>query len=245
MSETSCFWLGNSCSLNHGIILTAPPPIVFAEREIEAVSVAGRSGDLIFDTGRYKNVPIPYECAIIPEAGNSLRDTAVSALNLLRSAAGYSRLENTFQKDTFRVGRVASKISIESIMEQAGRFTVEFDCKPQRFKKSGEKAVPFSVEGQIWNSTEFEALPLIYVYGSAAGTVMVGGTTVEIKEISDQIILDCDIQNAYRQVADSAPENCNGMIYAPEFPKLLPGLNPVSFAGGISKVEIIPRWWTL
>ena len=30
-----------------------------------------------------------------------------------------------------------------------------------------------------------------------------------------------------------------------EFPKLVPGSNTISFSGGITSVEIIPRWWTI
>jgi phage-related protein len=29
------------------------------------------------------------------------------------------------------------------------------------------------------------------------------------------------------------------------FPKLVPGENNISFSGGITSVEVIPKWWTL
>ena len=244
MNELNGFSLGGKCSQDYGLIMTEPPHIVIAEREVETISVVGRSGNLMVDKGRYKNVTIPYKCAIIPE-GQTLRDAAVSAAELLRPMAGYLRLENTFHPESYRMARISSQISIESIVEQAGRFTVNFDCKPQRFLKSGEFPIAYESAGELFNPTMETALPLITVYGTGPGEVSVGGVTVEIKEIEDQITLDCDLQQAYRQVADSGPENYNGKIYAPNFPALQPGTNGISFTGGITKVEIIPRWWTL
>ena len=46
--------------------------------------------------------------------------------------------------------------------------------------------------------------------------------------------------NAY-----SGLQNKNMDIEAPEFPALLPGENKIGFSGGIQKVEIVPRWWTI
>jgi phage-related protein len=143
------------------------------------------------------------------------------------------------------MARVYSEITVESIVEKAGIFTVNFDFKPQRFLKTGEHMLSFGAAGTIWNPTLFPAKPIITVYGTGAGTVTVGDQTVTIKAIEDQIILDCDLQQAYRQLGDGAPENMNGNIKAPDFPQLLAGGNPVRWTGDIERVEIIPRWWTL
>ena len=83
------------------------------------------------------------------------------------------------------------------------------------------------------------------VYGTGAGTVTLGQVTVPIFSIQDQLILDCDLQNAYRQSDAGILDYCNGDIYAPQFPVLQPGENPVEFTGDITGVEIIPRWWEL
>lgn len=241
----NAFSLGGEFSEDYGIIMTAPPDLVTAERDVERFSVSGRNGDLVVDKGRYKNVTISYKCAVVPSDGEDYREMAIHVAELLRPACEYQRLENTYDPWHFRMARVSSQVSIESIVEQAGKFTVNFDCKPQRFLVSGESKVTYESAGTIVNPTSETAIPLITVYGTEAGEVSVAGVTVQIKEIQDQITLDCDIQDAYRQVADSGPENCNGKIYAPEFPVLQPGVNGISFTGGITKVEIIPRWWTL
>lgn len=246
------FFLDQCRSRDYGIILTEPPPIVLAEREVDVVSVAGSSGDLYIDRGRYKNVTVPYRCAIIPGRYHTLREVVTLAVSMLRPTAGYRRLANTFDPHHYSMARISSAISVESIVEQAGKFTINFDCKPQRFLKSGE--MPVRLEGtyqtvELYNPTAFASQPLITVYNSlavaAAGTLTINGITVRINTFDDQVTLDCELMDAYRQVADGAPENWNSKIYAPVFPELAPGVNTISWTGGIGAVEIIPRWWTL
>lgn len=245
MTGNNWFSLDGLGSENFGIIITEPPPEIIPERDVESVSVLGVSGDLTVDNGRYKNAVVPYKCAILPADSQNLREAVQYAMALLRPTAGYCRMEDSYRPDLFRYARIAKQISVESIVEQAGKFTLKFDCKPQRYLKSGEAVIRMTAPDTLHNFTLFDAQPIITVYGSGAGTVSVSGCTVEIKAMEDQITLDCELMDAYRQVGDGAPENMNGSIYAPEFPVLKPGDNPITWTGGVTAVDIIPRWWTL
>ena len=239
------FTLGGTFSGDYKIFLTSPPPIVLAERDTTAETVEGYNGDLTYDNGRYKNVVIPYKCAIIPQGEHTLRDAVVDATRLLASTADYRRFEDSFDSAHFRRARIKSCISVESIMEQAGKFEIPFDCKPQRYLKSGEYVRRFSVPGIIHNPTDFTALPIITVYGAGAGTVTVNGTLINILEIDAPIVLDCELQDAYSVANSGALENKNGVVSAPDFPVLSSGDNAVAFTGDITHIEIKPRWWTL
>lgn len=111
---------------------------------------------------------------------------------------------------------------------------------PQRFLKIGEIPMTLTAPKTIHNPG-MEALPLITVYGTGAGSVTVGGVTVDIKSLDEYVILDCDTQNAYRGIL----ENKNNTISAPEFPTIPPGESRVGWTGGVERVEIVPRWWVL
>lgn len=119
-------------------------------------------------------------------------------------------------------------------------FALSFDCAPQRFLKSGELPVIFSEPGVLYNSTAFVSKPLIAVTGSGAGSLTVNDVTVGILSLDGSLTLDCDTQNAY-----SGYQNKNSTISAPVFPVLSPGENQISWTGGVTGVEITPRWWTL
>ncbi len=242
---TGYFELNGVNSADFGIILTKAPPMEFAQRDVETVQVPGRSGDLVMDNGRYNNVTLKYTCALIPPSGETMRETVISALGYLRQLSTYARLEDSFHPDCFRLAMAVDSVSVDSLVEKAGEFTLKLECKPQRFLKSGETAVEFDAAGEIENPTLFPSQPLIKVTGTGAGAVTVGDATVRIDAITDFLYLDCETMNAYYQAGEAAAENKNGDIYAPTFPSLLPGSNPVSWTGDITGLTITPRWWTL
>ena len=119
-------------------------------------------------------------------------------------------------------------------------FTVQFDRKPQKFLKSGERVITFTANGQIRNETLFDAKPLVRVYGT--GTVSIGEKSIQVVQSNTYVDIDCEIQNAYKEGT-----NCNGDIrlLSGDFFSLVHGNNGVTISSGISKVEITPRWWTL
>ena len=237
------FKFGDKTTLDFDMHVERYPKQIGARRRSNTVSVPGRNGDLHFLEDAFDNYTQPYECYFhgslpMPEQAHGVKTW------LLRSGS-YQRLEDTYDPKYFRLASFLGPIDIENTLNKYGRCTVLFDCAPQSFLKSGEYPVPFDAPGILVNPTEFAALPLITVYGSDAGSVTIGNRTVTIKSIEDRIVLDCDLQHAYRQTGEAAPENMNAHISAPEFPKLLAGENPISWTGGIERIEIIPRWWTL
>lgn len=219
------------------------PAQIGAQRKHSSVSVPGRNGDLHFLENAFSNYTQPYACYFHGDLPTPEQAHAVKAW-LLGSGA-YRRLEDVYDPNHFRLASFLGPIDIENILNKYGRCTVNFDCAPQSFLKSGEIAVEFSDAGILHNPTAFEALPLITVYGTDAGTVTIGEYTVTINAITDPIILDCDTQNAYSQPGEGALENQNGNIRTVPFPSLSPGDNVIAFTGGITNLEIIPRWWEL
>lgn len=241
----SAFCFNGKLSTDLSVILTQSPIETVPERDVEVVDIPGRNGDLIFDRGRYRNTLRTYECAFLSETPDTydLRLRAVCAM--LRPTAGYFRLEDTYNRNVFRMARSVGSLSVTSLARQAGTFTVEFDCKPQVFLKDGEIPVVFRTPEMIYNDTAHNALPLIRVFGSAAGEITLGGVTVAVHRLEDTLVLDCETCNAYSVDTGGNLISQNSEIYAPKFPALLPGENEVSWTGGIEHLEIIPRWWTL
>ena len=240
----NAFTLGGHRSTDFGIIMTAPPKMTFAEADVETISVMGRSGDLIFSKDRYKNVPVQYECAILPDNANTLWEVSFAALPMLRPSHTYQKLVNSYYPESYRMARVSSPVSVESILRKAGKFTITFDCKPQRYLYSGLETISFTDPANL-NNAYMTALPIIKVYGTGDGAISIGGTVVQIIGQTDPITMDCDIQDAYHETADGILENRNHQISAPKFPQLMPGVNAIGWSGGVERLEITPRWWTL
>lgn len=229
-------------SLAYDVWLTEAHTEDVPAKNVEATAIAGRNGDLLTDKERWDNIEITYSAAILQ--GFSDRYSALMAA--ITSPRGYQRLEDSLRPDEFRLAVFRDAVRPKNTpYNKAGQFDLLFFCKPQRFLKSGEESIPFAEAGTLYNHTLFDAQPIITVYGSGAGTVSISGCTVEIKAMEDQITLDCELMDAYRKVGGGASQNMNGSIYAPEFPVLKPGDNTISWTGGVTAVDIIPRWWTL
>jgi phage-related protein len=82
---------------------------------------------------------------------------------------------------------------------------------------------------------------LITVYGTGPGTVTVGSVTLNIISLTDYLKIDCEEMNVYRETA----ENKNNCVSLGEYPSIPEGKSKVTFTGGITSVDIMPRWWML
>lgn len=207
------------------------------EREYERISIPGRNGDLLIDNGRYSNLELEYDAII----HSNLNENLSNLKNIFMSKTGYRRLEDTFYPDEFRLAQYSGIFETEKlIVGDVAHFKLRFDCKPQRFLKSGETTVTFSSNGNLSNPTQMTALPLVRVYGT--GQLTIGGNTIKINTNSSYTDIDCDLQDAFR-----GSTNCNGNIElsSGKFFELKSGSNSVSLGSGITSVIITPRWWRL
>lgn len=220
-----------------GIFISGEGTFSSPERNTSSQEVPGRNGALLFDMGNYKNAPVKYPAFIISGLPTRIRDF----LNFAGAQIGYQRLEDTYHPYEFRMAKFKTNPSIDTAgyMNKSGKFTLEFDCKPQRFLKSGEEITTLEADGVILNRTLQNAKPLLRVYGTA-GSIEIGAETIEISAIDDYVDIDCEIMDAYKGAV-----NCNSNVSFTDDIVLSPGDNNISLSGGITKIEITPRWFII
>lgn len=238
------FWFDGRCCTDFGIICSGSGTWNAPARDVTPVEIPGRNGVLLLDNGRYKNIPVAYPAFIHRRFANN----AAAARAWLLAGTGYRRLEDDYHPEEYRLARFSGPLEFEAhFLNRSGEMTLEFDCKPQRYSKAGDRPIQLSQSGtSLHNPYAFTALPCITVYGSGPGNLQVGSTTVQIKALDGSLTLDSEIQDAYKIPAPGQPaQNKNNTIFAPEFPALAPGDNTVSWTGGIERVEVVPRWWTI
>ena len=235
LNET--FYLDGIDARYAGIRLQAPIEFSEAIPVFESQTVPGRNGDLIFETGSYKNRVGSASCFCLQEDVERLIS---SAGRFLMGKKGYRRLETSDDPNHYWMARVENSPQIEMRLRTLSPFKIRFNCKPQRFVKSGENAVVFTANGSISNQYGQVALPLITLYGQGTGIIKIGDCAVGVKELDGVLFLDSDTQNAYN---DNGNQNMN--INAKIFPTRPSGDTQIAFKGGIDRVEIVPRWWEL
>nr|DAE75690.1 MAG TPA: distal tail protein [Caudoviricetes sp.] len=230
------FWLDSECSEDFGIYLQGPIEFSQATPKVSTESVPGRNGDLHFYQGAFANRTGSVDCFALQRGVNEALDR-IFRWTLLTQ--GYRRLETTDEPECYRMARIINGPEIEIRMKLLAPFSIEFDCMPQKFLKSGEYPISFSASGNLYNFG-FPALPIINVRGNGSGMLRIGEYSVQFKNIEEYVMLDCDTQNAYK-----GTENKNNTISAATFPKLEHGENQIAWSGEITGIKITPRWWTL
>lgn len=129
--------------------------------------------------------------------------------------------------------------NIKTLLNSAGRVTINFDCKPQRFLVEGDTAQIFTTSGVLSNPTNQNARPIITVTGTGNGVLNIGSYQVELTNISGYITINSEAEESYK-----GPEFQNDKTVMPSgFPILLPGDNGLTFSGDITSVEVVPKWW--
>lgn len=221
-----------------GYVVQTEPAQNFPAKDVTTTHVAGRNGDFVIDSGSYANVEREYSLGIPFQRGVDFSETVTGLVTWLQSAKGYARLEDTYDPNVFRLAKFSSAGSLTNISNQATTFSVKFDCKPQRYLKSGEKVFTSNAGNSIdiINNTIYSSKPIISVSGlskfSSFDVVMLETKSSDKTESisiesnnSDLMILDSELQTAYNEETDLNDKiSLNGNT----FPELKPGNNTVS-----------------
>lgn len=231
------FIFNGKSSLDYGVYVGGQATFNAPQRDVSKISIPGRNGDLIRDNGRFLNIQVTYNVVIMKE----FREKTAAIREWLKEPISYARLEDTYNPDFYRLGVCTGSIEFEtSAFNATGKASVTFDCKPERFYKSGEYAIEYADMEKVYNFTRFASKPLIRVYGTGNGTVALWNYKATITDMDEYVDIDCDIMDCYKGAI-----NCNNKVSFNSygFPTIRPGANTLHFTGDVTKVEITPRWW--
>lgn len=149
------------------------------KKDVESIDIPGRNGALLIDNGRYQNIEVTYPAAFYKEGLYNFIANLSALRAALMSKKGYQRIEDSFHPDEFRMGALIGGLEVDPVkFNTAATFDMVFDCKPQRFLKSGEVAQEFTADGEILNPTFYESSPLLEVEGR--GEIVINGYPIEI-----------------------------------------------------------------
>lgn len=176
------------------------------DRDVEYIAVPGRNGDLAIDNGRWQNVSVTYSC-FIPK---HFREHYADLVSWLASQKGYGRLEDARHPEFYWLARMDADVDPKMVVaDDSGTFTLTFNCKPQRFLKSGEIPVevpcspaadPVSVR-RYWRLTNFSELMQSEITSELTGVF--GYTQAEVNAMQFNIItVDDDMLTRLRNMGN-------------------------------------------
>lgn len=156
------FKFGDISTQDLGLIIQTPPTYNFPERDVTVEHIPGRNGDLIIDNKCWKNIERTYSVGMVFRPATDFVGNAEKLVKWLTQKRGYYRLEDSYEPEVFRYAQFKNSGSMTNYYDIATAINITFDCKPQRYLKSGEKPVNFSgLVATLENPTGYPALPEI------------------------------------------------------------------------------------
>lgn len=242
MNSLPYFRFNGGVSLDEQLIITGKSVYKGASRDISFTSIPGRSGDLLTDNKRYKNVKIEYSvCALsgihdIPEIAHRVK-------GWLLSEVGYFELYDTYDPNYFRLAAYSEEYNLEQELPALGKSKITFNCKPFRYSIEGQRAITITGAATIRNPEYFPALPYIKITGSGNVTLSINNASYTFTGIDGYIEIDSEKMQAYKGTTnENSKMTTNEEKPFPEFSK---GDNNISWSGTVTALEIVPRWCCL
>lgn len=166
-------------SLDYGIYITGEGVYNAPTRDVEMITIAGRNGEYALDKGRFNNISITYNAGTFGQDQTDFAEKISDFRNAILSRVGYKRLEDDYHPDEYRMAVYMNGLEVDPVhYSEAGEFELTFDCKPQRFLKSGETKQTVTSGQELTNPTLFESHPLLEVRGY--GAINMGDESVVI-----------------------------------------------------------------
>lgn len=230
---------GGESSTDYGIVVSEAPAFDKAKKKVQTFNVPGRNGAVIFNEGSYEDTTRNYKVWVAKDREESLPEIVDAMSSWLYSKSGYVRLEDSFEPDVFRLAYYVGGQEVTNRMLQFGETTLPFICRAERFFKDAEQEQTVSNGDKIYNPTRFESKPLIHIEGSGSVSISIQGVTMTAT-ISDYINIDSDTMNAYRLPSENKNNTISGT-----FPTIKSGTNTIATTGTVTKVTIVPRYFTI
>lgn len=249
-----------NATIFEGVVIQAPPIYEVATKNYDVLDIEGKNGGIVIDKGYYSNTQREYNLASAFDNDGNFISKVRQFVDWLMKPSGYARLEDSYEPDYFRLAMYIGGGQLPNLYDKATGIIVRFNCKPQRFLKTGDIPIVFTETQSTWymieNNTINIALPEITFEGQACKIEVISGEdvnnpdhitvfdTVEaLGNVNSKFTIDSELQDVY-----SNTEYVNDKVTLSNgFPKLYPGKNwiKITFEPSTSEVSIKPRWWVI
>lgn len=209
-----------------GLFMERCPEKISPKRRDETFTVPGRHGNLTTTDGAFDSYIRSAEFIVKDEK-------RIDEICAHFKDSGW--LIFSSEPDRKYKAKVANQIEFSRVIRHFKRFVVEFEVQPfgyDVFEQTITKTSPFS----LFNIGTFESEPIITIFGNGNITLYVNSQNVSLKEITDKIIIDSEMKNAYNNSV-SLNYKMSG-----DFPILSLGENNISWVGSVKKIEVQPNW---
>ena len=203
------------------------PMVDKAEDDIEFIEIDGRHGFLTFDKKSKK--PIDYSLRLIVDGLDKI-DLIKSIFN------GSGKLVLSNNKERYYKAVVTNTMTFNRQVKEKYEIEISFKLQPFAYELN-EGTIVLNSNRIINNITNATSQPIIIVNGLGDGLLTINDNVIQLKGITDHIILNFKLEEAYDQSGPSKNMNVLG-----NFEEFKIGSNTISWNGGITSLIITPNW---
>lgn len=227
------------CSNDLGVIVEHYPRVIFPEKKIITYDVPGRNGTEVIDTGVFSNYDQQYEVFFDSKFKGGLNAAIPQIASWLLGENGYCRLEDSYFPEYYRYAIIKNGHDFLSYFNEYGRGSITFNCKPERFYKTGERELTVRNGETLHNPSGFKSYPIY--------TVSNGSTEMALHLTENNVTKSVTIPQG-SGVIDVKAHTCTNWNYMFEddYEDLCLGKETtITWEGDVQFIKVIPNWWTI
>lgn len=218
------FVFKNRDSREFDIIVNELPPHQTVDDEVEYVEVPGRDGYLTVTTDRKPSLEKQIVISIYD-------DTNICDIKEWLNGSGELILSN--DADVFYNARIQTIRDFEEVSKY-GPSSFTFKCQPYGYLYSGDDTLIIDSKNTILINQYAESKPIIKVVGSGVGDVTINNKKIIIDNIDSSIVIDSELEESYSGTQEA--------FFKGDYPVFINGENAITWSGGVTRLEVIPRW---
>ena len=194
MADELSFTYGEKRAETMGIQQQAPAYISAPIPRVESTTIPGRSGDLLKWDGAYENRTAQIDCFLL----SGILDHQITALQAwLIGSQTYKKLTFDDDPNHFMLARPTLGADKQARVNLLNPFTLEFDCKPQRYLNLGQREIDVTQSLKLYNPTAFNANPIIHIRGNGNVSVSYANASLSVLNLNGDLFYDTETDKAY------------------------------------------------
>lgn len=245
------FYFGGKWLSYFGGRITQAPQHEIPVRDVSAVEIPCRDGDVLFDNGRWKNVEFEREISFLPYLSElSAKHLARAVIEWLTLNRGYQKYKDTYNPGYFTEAYISNTDDIVRELPTLLTTKIKFNRKPWWYSELGQRTIDFEVNKPIvlHNPEKYESLPTIIITNTnvsgnttAVAKININGESLDLKCTAkyDYAVLDGETMQYIAHKSDGTTNFVDDTIP----PKLKVGNNQIVVtAYKNALLSIRPNW---
>lgn len=232
----SIIWGGIS-SLKLNLLIQDDITYTTPERDVSSYEIAGFDGDIFVDNGRDKGVDMTIPLILYNEKSIPVIKMSHNIGDWLRRVNSWGHLIRSDDPDYTYECYHHEQVDYAKQLQFLGKTEITFRSKPYKYHNIGLTEISVVKKATLNNIGNKSSQPKIKIHGKGDGNVIVNGKKFLLSSIQNEVTID-----SLAKMTTEKDKEVSLKAKFLEYPIFKVGSNTIDFDGGITSLDILPRW---